>query len=126
MSSSEGRRRAKYSTRSCAACQERKARFRYRGAARSDCDHTLCFECYPGEVNRARGRRLGDAAPSIRVPTLFGYQEVTGRVLDEHQVAHRRLMLLHLQHTPAERKVVSDEHYDEMPIKGRATLAASA
>lgn len=52
----------------CAACERRKARFRYRGRVRADRDHTLCFECYRGEINRARARRFAQpgaaAAPS--------------------------------------------------------------
>jgi len=42
----------------CQCCRDRKARFRYRGAVRADRDHTLCFECFRGEVNQARARRL--------------------------------------------------------------------
>ena len=45
-------------TRLCLACQARKARFRFRGEVRADRDHTLCFECYRGQTNRARARRL--------------------------------------------------------------------
>lgn len=81
----------------CAACQERKARFRYRGEVRADRDHALCFECYRGEINRARARRLSEpATPGMRSP--FGPQEVVGgRALDERQLAHRQRMLDHLQ-----------------------------
>jgi len=41
MSSSERHRRSKLSKSLCAACEERKARFRYRRAVRADRDHTL-------------------------------------------------------------------------------------
>ena len=62
MSSSERHRRLKRMRILCAACQERKARFRYRGEVRADPDHTLCFERHRGEVNRARARRLTELA----------------------------------------------------------------
>ncbi len=42
----------------CVACGERPARFRYHGEVRADRTHTLCFECYRAEVNRARAVRL--------------------------------------------------------------------
>ncbi len=103
MSSSEGLRRSRRFKRLCAACQERKARFRYRGEVRAGRDHTLCFECYRSEINRARARRLSDAATAPRTWPLFGYQKAVGSwAPDERQVAHRRLMLGHLQHTPVE------------------------
>jgi hypothetical protein len=52
MSSKARRRQSKQVKTVCAACQERKARFRYRGEVRADRDHTLCFECYRGEVTQ--------------------------------------------------------------------------
>jgi len=62
-------------TRLCLACQARKARFRFRGEVRADRDHTLCFECYRGQTNRARARRLrerlGGALPR-RMPDADG------------------------------------------------------
>jgi hypothetical protein len=79
MSSTERRRQSKQVKALCVGCQERKARFRYRGEVRSDRDHTLCFECYRGEVNRARARQLSRIA------------------LDPRQIAHRVRMLQHLQ-----------------------------
>ena len=72
MSSNELRRQSKQVKTLCAACQERKARFRYRGEVRADRDHTLCFECFRGEVNRARARRLVDAAVTRQVRSPFG------------------------------------------------------
>jgi len=66
MSSNEAHRQSKRFTTLCAACRERKARFKYRGEVRADRDHTLCFECYRGEINRARARRLTE--PSERLP----------------------------------------------------------
>lgn len=56
--SNHQRRRLKGGNALCAACEQRKARFRYRGRVRADRDHTLCFECYRGEINRARARRF--------------------------------------------------------------------
>ena len=79
MSSTERRRQARLVRTLCVGCQERKARFRYRGEVRADRDHTLCFECYRGEANRARARRLG------------------GLGLDARQIAHRQRMLEHLE-----------------------------
>lgn len=98
MSSSEFQRRSKRLKTLCAACQERKARFRYRGEVRADRDHTLCFECHRGEVNRARARRLTELTvpPQARLP--FGEPEVAShRPLAPRQVAHRQQMLDHLQ-----------------------------
>src|SRR5262245_758153 len=39
-------RQAKLARNACQTCRGRKARFGYRGSARADRDHTLCFECY--------------------------------------------------------------------------------
>ena len=98
MSSNERHRRSRRFRILCAACQERRARFRYRSGVRADRAHTLCFECYRGEINRARARRLTETAITRRVRSPFGYQEaVGGRVLDERQLVHRRRMLDHLQ-----------------------------
>ncbi len=41
----------------CTSCQERQARFRYRGVVKADRAHTLCFECYRAELNRQRTPR---------------------------------------------------------------------
>jgi hypothetical protein len=79
MSSTARRRQSRQVKTLCVGCQQRKARFRYRGEVRSDRDHTLCFECYRGEVNRARARRL------------------SGLALDPRQMAHRQRMLEHLE-----------------------------
>ena len=57
MSHQERRRRKRLKTL-CKGCEERKALFRYRGCVRADRDHTLCFECYRGEINRSRARRF--------------------------------------------------------------------
>jgi hypothetical protein len=70
MSTNELRRQSKQFKTLCAACQERKAKFRYRGEVRADRDHTLCFECHRGEVNRARARRLTEQGvrPHVHSP----------------------------------------------------------
>ena len=96
MSSKQRHRRSKRIRILCAACEERKARFRYRGEVRADRDHTLCFECYRGEMNRARARRLTEPAssPQARLPFAQPW------TLDQRQVAHRQRMLDHLQHPP--------------------------
>ena len=98
MSSSERHRRSRRFRTLCAACEERKARFRYRGEVRADRDHTLCFECYRGEIKRARGRRMTETMTPLPTPSPFGYQQsACGRVLDERQLAHRQLMLGYLR-----------------------------
>ena len=93
MSNKKRRRRSKRIKTLCAACEERKARFRYRGEVRADRDHTLCFECFRGETNRLRARRLNEptSPPQVRLP--FGQP----RALGPRQVAHRQRMLDHLQ-----------------------------
>jgi len=102
MSSSERHRRSKRFRTLCAACQERKARFKYRGEVRADHDHTLCFECYRGEINRARARRPTETAIPPRMRSPFGHQEaVGGRDPDERQLTHRRRMLDWLQRPSA-------------------------
>ncbi len=55
----EGRR----PTATCHSCQERKARFRYRGVVKADRVHTLCFQCYRTELDRARASRLVNTDP---------------------------------------------------------------
>jgi hypothetical protein len=79
MSSSERNRRSKRVRTLCAACQERKARFKYHGEVRADRDHTLCFECFRGTTNRARACRLAEGANPFRTPSPLGFQEAIGR-----------------------------------------------
>jgi hypothetical protein len=81
----------------CAACRARKARFRYRGRVRADRDHTLCFECYRGQLNRARAHQL--IAPIFQAThrSGLGHGERVGGESRERQVAHRLRMLAHLQ-----------------------------
>ena len=107
MSSSARQRRSKHARVLCAACQERKAKFRYRREVRADRDHTLCFECYRSEVNRTRARRLAEGARSLTAdatrPLLaspFGAPQTSIMpALDPRQLAHRRRMLDHLHRT---------------------------
>jgi protein-arginine kinase activator protein McsA len=101
MSSTERHSRSKSSRHLCAACQERKARFKYRRVVRADRDHTLCFACYRGEVNRARARRLAQAVTPQSTNSALGSMRIGGRGHDERQLAHRQRMLDHLQRTPA-------------------------
>lgn len=80
----------------CQRCRDRKARFRYRGVVCADRDHTLCFECYRRETNRARAHRLANGSTPSQSP--FVRQGATSsRALDQRQVAHRQRMLEHLE-----------------------------
>jgi hypothetical protein len=98
MSSSERHRRSRRFRTLCAACRERKARFRYRGAVRADRDHTLCFECYRAEINRARARLFRERATPSVIRSPSSAQELTSSpVLDARRIAHRQRMLEHLQ-----------------------------
>lgn len=75
MSSSERRRQFKGVSALCAECRARKALFKYRGQVRADRDHTLCFECYRAEVNRARARRLNELPAERQLASLVGHHE---------------------------------------------------
>ena len=88
MSSNQRRRQSKSVKTLCAACQERKARFRYRGEVRADRDHTLCFECYRREQERQRATRLA-GVPAPRGP-------MASPTLSDRQVVHRQIMLAHM------------------------------
>ena len=94
MSSSERQRRSKRVRTLCAACQERKARFQYRGEVCADRDHTLCFECRRGEINRARARQFGERASSPG-PRCRSHSQTPppAGALNARQVAHRQRML---------------------------------
>lgn len=89
-------RRARTPRHLCQRCRDRKALFKYRGMVRADHDHTLCFECYRSELNRARVRRLGDAAAKPPRSPFARQESAAGRGLNERQLAHRRQMLEHL------------------------------
>jgi hypothetical protein len=75
----------------CQQCQDRKARFEYRGEVRADRDHTLCFECYRSERERQRARTVAWVQSPMLRP-LSG----AGPTLSERQIAHRRQMVAHL------------------------------
>ena len=98
MSSHERHRQSRRFRTLCAACHERKARFRYCGEIRADRDHTLCFECYRAEINRARARRFSQRAtpPVMRSPSS-AQELASSPVLDARRIAHRQRMLEHLQ-----------------------------
>ena len=86
----------------CQRCQDRKARFQYRGEVRADRDHppslcelrrasTLCFECYRSERERQRARKDSWVqSPMLR--SLSGVRPT----LSDRELAHRRRMLEHL------------------------------
>lgn len=97
MSTRELDRRSKRLKALCGACRERKARFSYRGEVRADRDHTLCFECYRGEINRARARRLTETATSLNPLSPFGLHDSGRSCVPDRQLAHRQRMLAHLQ-----------------------------
>jgi hypothetical protein len=79
--------------KSCQWCQERKARFRYRGVIRADRDHTLCFECYRSERDRRRAQGLAETEQPRSIPSPFS----GAGPLPERNVAHRRAMLAHFE-----------------------------
>jgi hypothetical protein len=88
---------SKQARRSCQACHDRKARFRFRGKVRADRDHVLCFACFRAQRdrNRAEGIRLLCTSLAERRPTL------TARA-----IAHRQRMLAHLTHSTGGAPVV--------------------
>jgi hypothetical protein len=73
----------------CQSCRDRNARY-------ADDDHTLCFECGRRERERRRERLVAGLTPAqptwFRIPSSMGE-----RSLSEGQVAHRRLMVAHLE-----------------------------
>ena len=87
------RRNRRRIAKNCQSCQERKARFRYRGVVRADRDHTLCFECYRAERDRRRARLLVEADRRPSVPSPFAGAATPS----ERRVAHRRAMLAHFE-----------------------------
>lgn len=76
----------------CQRCRDRKARFQYRGEVRADRDHTLCFECYRSERERRRAQVLVD----IETPRPLRSPFSNAPLVSERQVAHRTVMLAHL------------------------------
>ena len=55
--------------------------------------HTLCFECFRSEVNRARARRLSRPPES----PFARHAPPAIQVRGDRQIAHRRRMLEHLE-----------------------------
>jgi hypothetical protein len=81
--------------RRCQSCEERKARFRFRGQVKADRDHTLCFECYRAARDRRRAEVLADVRPPRPLVSPFPAQhELSAREID-----HRRRMLVHCAST---------------------------
>lgn len=97
MSSRERHRQSKRLRTLCAACRERKARFMYRREVRADRDHTLCFECFRGQVNRTRAQGLSHVMRPPAPGAVGDLAPAAGRHLDDRQRAHRQRMLDHLQ-----------------------------
>lgn len=64
------KRKSFLSKKICIDCQDRRARFRYRGVVKWDKEHKLCFACYRAQTNRFReGIR---AEHSARIPIHLG------------------------------------------------------
>jgi hypothetical protein len=84
---------SKLDRKSCQSCYARKARFRFRGVVKADRDHVLCFECYRSARDRRRAQILAgvERLAPLRSP-FSGASGVSGR-----QLAHRRLMVRHLE-----------------------------
>ncbi len=74
--------------RLCLGCGERRARFSYRGVVKADRHHTLCFECYRAELQRARSRRLVNGATDPAV-----YRDLDRRRRQAVMTARRALRL---------------------------------
>ncbi len=60
MSTREHHRPGRDSRHLCAACRDRKAKFRYQGQVRADRDHVLCFQCFRSLREQSRAKRLAD------------------------------------------------------------------
>ncbi len=82
----------------CQSCRDRKARFRHRGAVRADRDHTLCFECYRRERQRARRLATVPVAHAVRAALSSA---ASGRALGARELAHRQTILAHMAHVAA-------------------------
>ena len=78
--------------RRCESCEQRKARFRFRGVVKADRDHTLCFECFRAERERRRAQLLAEVPRAAAITFIPGRPSLTPR-----QFLHRRQMLEHLQ-----------------------------
>ena len=89
---------SKEARRLCQRCQDRKAKFQYRGQVRSDRDHTLCFECFRSQRNHHRALALTGAGRPRPVGPRFAHSPM----LTKEQIAHRWRMLANLELKAAE------------------------
>ena len=94
---------SKDARRTCQRCNDRKARFSYRGRVRADRNHTLCFECFSVERDRQLARGLAGAMASLtraadaQVPEPGrAVPQPCARPREAGSIAHRRRMLAHL------------------------------
>jgi hypothetical protein len=100
MSPTHRRRRARADRHLCAACRERKARFKYQGHIRADRDHVLCFQCFRSQLERLRARRLAAGAGSAPPRPLLPLRPRQGaHNLTSTEREHRARMLAHLEST---------------------------
>jgi hypothetical protein len=89
--------RESQSKHQCQSCQERKARFRFRGVVKADRDHTLCFECFRSARDRRRAQALKNIPPPRPISRPFDVEPP----LTERSRAHRQRMLAWLEATTA-------------------------
>lgn len=111
MSAAERRRRSRANERLCARCKQRRAKYQYRGHVRADRQHVLCFRCFRSERERIRARELAGTVMQGTATVFSGASENGAcppysehgacprfpRELTLAQIAHRRLMLAHLE-----------------------------
>ena len=86
---------SKDARRLCETCQERKARFLFRGVVKANRDHTLCFECFRSERDRRRAGMLAEGDRSRPMPALLAAHTPTAA-----RTTHRQRMLSHLAGRP--------------------------
>lgn len=104
---SEGSRRGQVGSRRhlCAACRERKARYRYRGEVRADRQHVLCFQCFRSARERLRAWQIREGAkvnPGLNFRDGLHFRDGgTPASLTGRQIDHRRAMLAHLERQAA-------------------------
>ncbi len=93
--------RPRATTHLCVACNERPARFQYRGVVKADQTHTLCFRCYRSMVDSIRNVEPVGQVTWLR--SRPGYGRVTGPVAvapDKyaHLARRRRQALIAARH----------------------------
>jgi len=89
----------------CAACRERRARYRYRGDVRADRQHVLCFQCFRAAREQLRAWQIREGLPGGWLD-LPGPEALRGRprpALGERQLEHRRRMLANMERLAASR-----------------------